>query len=223
MVQEHERVGLRMDSWACFIQMHYRGRKQPQGATVDLEVNYSESWTRKRLKPSAEIASSVATCHRPPITVGHTIFTSTCHFVTNWSWGRQASPRRAQPNCIRNARSISASSCTAVPLPSEKHSLAHQCLWSRQPGSAPHFPGRASFGDYSEDRRRRNRPSIRWVERHLHCGRTLRGRPRQDRARWRAPSSPRRCSESTLPGRCASGWATSGRCARCAAGRVKAR
>ena len=40
--------------------------------------------------------------------------------------------------------------------------------------------------------------------------------------RWRVPSSPRRCSKSTLPGRCASAWPTTGRYAVCAAGRVSA-
>ena len=43
------------------------------------------------------------------------------------------------------------------------------------------------------------------VEQHLPCCRTLRGRPQQ-RAALRVPSSPRRCSKSTLPGRCASAW-----------------
>ena len=39
----------------------------------------------------------------------------------------------------------------------------------------------------------------------------------------RAPSSPRRCSRSTLPGHCLNGWPTTGRCAACAAGIVYGR
>ena len=43
------------------------------------------------------------------------------------------------------------------------------------------------------------------VEQHLPGGRNWRGRPLQTGRRWRAPSSPRRCSRSTPPGPCASG------------------